>query len=206
MTDQELADEYAKQMVATGVEGGFESVSCSTAGNYPSMGCSQWEGLDGRGDQLLGYIDGGDYFAGRTYTDIRDSDELGKLSELLGSEQGQDAQLAILAQDCLDTYIPQLKKIDNLDDSRCFLYALSWCPTSDYIVRKFIQNRSDRNIRSLEVLRTMFRDEYYIGAGVGEQYAAGYVNRANSSFDYVSSLDLNTKYGVPAYGETENGK
>ncbi len=53
------------------------------------MGMSQWEGLDGgRGDTLLGYIDGGDRFAGRAYSDIRDSGELDVLAELLDSPQG----------------------------------------------------------------------------------------------------------------------
>ena len=37
MTTEELAREVAKGLVNTGVEGGFESVSCSTAGDYPSI-------------------------------------------------------------------------------------------------------------------------------------------------------------------------
>ena len=53
MTDEQLAYEIAKGIGMTGVEGGYESVSCSTAGDYPSMGISQWEGLGGRGDTLL---------------------------------------------------------------------------------------------------------------------------------------------------------
>ena len=77
MTTLELAQEIAKGLVETGIEGGFGSVSCSTAGDYPSMGISQWEGIDGgRGDTLLSYIDGGEDFIGRTYSDIVDSGEL----------------------------------------------------------------------------------------------------------------------------------
>ena len=37
-----LAKEIADGIIVTGVEGSFDSVSCSTAGNYPSMGVSQW--------------------------------------------------------------------------------------------------------------------------------------------------------------------
>lgn len=82
MTKEELAKEIAKGLIETGVEGGYDAVTCSTAGDYPSMGCSQWEGLGGRGDYLLSWIDGGDYFAGRTFSDIRDSYELGALAQL----------------------------------------------------------------------------------------------------------------------------
>ena len=60
MKVNELAKAVANTLVNTGVEGGFDAVSCSTAGDYPSIGCSQWEG--GRADSLLSYIDGGDYF------------------------------------------------------------------------------------------------------------------------------------------------
>jgi len=42
MTKEELAQEIAKGLINTGVEGGFNAVSCSTAGDYPSIGCSQW--------------------------------------------------------------------------------------------------------------------------------------------------------------------
>ena len=75
MTNEQLALEIAKGLVATGVEGGYNALSCSTAGDYPSMGCSQWEGINGRGDNLLGYIDGGaggsmSYMFSKNVTDI----------------------------------------------------------------------------------------------------------------------------------------
>ncbi len=209
MTDEQLAREIALGIINTGVEGAYDSVSRSTAGDYPSMGVSQWEGLGGRGDLLLSYIDGGSHFAGRKYSDIKYQGELSTLKELLGSKQGQEAQKIILAQDCLDRYVPQLKRVPMLDDSRCFIYAGIWCPTSEYVVRQFITNRVNRgelNARSLLALSDKFRDEYYIGAGVGEQYAVGYANRANNTYYYVAAIDLTTPYGVPEYGKAGNGR
>jgi len=189
MTNEELALEIAKGLVQTGVEGAYNCVTCSTAGDYPSMGCSQWEGIDGgRGDILLGYIDRGSQFAGRTYSDIEASGELDSLAELLDSEQGQSAQDQILSNDCLEKYVPLLTDI--LTDTKCIIYAGIWCPTSHYVVSRFLQRRADRgyDINNLETLRDLFRDEYYISADVGEQYAEGYANRANNTYDYVSNL------------------
>ncbi|MBQ9408977.1 MAG: hypothetical protein IJU28_06270, partial [Clostridia bacterium] len=102
MTVDELAAETAKGLIETGIEGAYDSVSCSTAGDYPSMGCSQWEGA--RGDYLLSLIPNGDYFAERTYTSIVGTGELQELKDLLGSEEGQAAQLDLLTEDC-KTYV-----------------------------------------------------------------------------------------------------
>ena len=44
MTKEELARAIAKGIIETGIEGDYGSVSCSTAGDYPSIGVSQWEG------------------------------------------------------------------------------------------------------------------------------------------------------------------
>lgn len=206
MTDEQLAYEIARGIGQTGVEGHYGSVSCSTAGDYPSIGISQWEGIGGRGDLLLSYINGGDYFAGRTYSGIRRSGELDALSELLASPQGQEAQNIILAQDCLSSYVPALKKVPTLDDSRCFIYAGIWCPTSHDVVRRFLTNRADNfNLRSLATLRDIFRDEYYIAAAVGYQYAAGYANRAENTYQYAASRDL-SEYGVQPYGSGPFGR
>lgn len=206
MTEEQLAFEIAKGLIATGVEGGYDNVCCSSAGDYPCMGVSSWEGIGGRGDSLLSVIDGAQKFIGKTYSEISDSGEIEELSTLLNSEQGQAAQLAILSQDCLDMYVPELKQVPTLDDSRCFIYAGIWCPTSHNVVRRFLQNRCDRyNIRSLETLRDMFRDEYYIAASVGEQYAAGYANRAENTYQYVASINLSA-YGVPGYGNGPFGR
>lgn len=161
-----LAAEIAKGLISTGVEGPFDAVSCSTAGDYPSMGCSQWEGE--RGNLLLGYIDGGSYFQNRSYSDIAVSGELKKLKALLGSEQGQSTQRMILSDDCL-MYVDTLRQVPTLDDTRCFIYAGMWCPTSHNVVAEFLKNKYKKyNLRSLSVLRDLFAEEYYIAAGVAQ--------------------------------------
>jgi hypothetical protein len=153
------------------------------------MGISQWEGLGGRGDTLLSAIDGGSRFVGRTYSDIEASGELDVLSTLLDSPQGQEAQNRILAEDCLALYVPVVKEA--LENAACIIYAGMWCPTSHNVVRRFLLNRIDRyDLNNLEVLRDVFRDQYYIAADVGEQYAEGYAYRANITYEYVASLNL----------------
>lgn len=191
MTTEELSEAIAKGLIETGVEGGYNAVSCSTAGDYPSMGCSQWEGIGGRGDLLLSYIDGGDKFSGRTYSDIEAAGELEELAELLESEQGQAAQRMILAEDCFDAYLPFLVGAGLTSDA-CIIYAGIWCPTSHYVVSKFITRRAERghDINDLETLHNLFYNEYTDAAGVGEQYRAGYENRAVNTLDYVLSLGL----------------
>ena len=190
MTNEQLALEIAKGLIATGVEGGYDAVTCSTAGDYPSMGASQWEGLDGRGDMLLSYIDGGSQFAGRAYSDIEASGELETLSALLDSKQGQVAQNMILADDCLAKYIPALQDA-GLTNPVCIIYAGIWCPTSHYVVNKFLTRRTDRgyDINDLETLRDLFRDQYATAADC-EDYAEGYANRANNTYDYVATIKL----------------
>ncbi|BBB91073.1 MAG TPA: hypothetical protein PKA28_10925 [Methylomusa anaerophila] len=206
MTNEELGKEIALGIINTGVEGGFDAVSCSTAGDYPSIGCSQWEGLNGRGDALLNSIPGGDYFADRTYSDIQNNGELEALRQLLGSEEGQAVQIQILSQNCTEMYVNELLQVPSMDDSRCFIYAGIWCPTSHSVVRRFLQNRWNRyNLRSLETMRDIFRDLYYVAASVGEEYAVGYANRAENTFQYVASLNLSA-YGVAEYGQGPFGR
>jgi hypothetical protein len=179
-------------LIATGVEGGFDAVTCSTAGDYPSIGCSQWEGP--RADDLLSRIDGGGYYIGRSYSDIEANGELGALSALLATYSGQQAQLAKLSEDCLD-YVDSLQTVESLDQSRCLIYAGMWCPTSTSVVTAFCQRRQDRgyDLRSLDELANTFRDEYATAAGC-EDYAEGYANRADATYDYVANLDLG-QYG-----------
>lgn len=204
MTVEELGKEIAKGLIATGIEGGFDSVSCSTAGDYPSMGCSQWEG--GRGDKLLSMIDGGNAFVGRSYSDIVNAGELPALKNLLDSESGQNAQKEMLAKDC-EVYVETLQEVPNLDDSRCMIYTGMWGPTSHYVVSKFLKNRAHRlNMRSLLALRDIFRDEYASAASVPANCYEGYANRAEITYQYVAGVDLTTEYGVGWYGSYEHGK
>ena len=182
-----LAKEIADGIVATGVEGGFDSVSCSTAGNYPSMGVSQWEGS--RGDNLLSWIDAGRKFMGRSYQDIVDAGELYELKHVLSSPQGQHAQCEILAYDCLD-YVDALMPL--IADSKCVIYAGIWCPTSTNVVEIFVQNRRDwgYDVNNLAKLRDVFREQYWKAADVGEQYRQGYANRAERTYSYLVDHDI----------------
>lgn len=204
MTVEELGKEIAKGLIETGIEGAFNSVSRSTAGDYPSMGCSQWEGY--RGDNLLEMIPGGEKFINRAYSDIVNAGELSDLKAILGSEEGQNAQRNLLSKDC-EVYVRTLMEVPNLDDSRCMIYAGMWCPTSHYVVSKFLKNRAHRiNMRSMLALRNIFRDEYAIAASVPYNCYEGYRNRAEITYQYVAGADLSTEYGVGWYGTYEWGK
>lgn len=199
-----LAREIAKGIIATGIEGSYDSVAKSTAYAYPSISVSQWEG--NRADKLLRAIPGGEEFVGRTYIDIKASGELPILKELLRSDAGKQAALEQLSHDCLQ-YVEVLQQVPMLDDTRCIIYAGMWCPTSTYVVKRFLENRFERvNLRSLETLNKLFKNYYYIAADVGEMYRVGYANRAEATYQYVAGIDLTTPYGVPAYGFAGNGR
>ena len=113
-----LAREVAKGIIATGIEGDFDSVAKSTAYAYPSISVSQWEG--NRADELLRAIPDGEEFVGRTYIDIKASGELPMLKELLRSDAGKQAALDQLSRDCLQ-YVEVLQQVPTLDDTRCII-------------------------------------------------------------------------------------
>lgn len=191
MTREELAKEIALGLVDTGVEGGYDAISCSTAGDYPSIGCSQWEGT--RADIILSCIDGAEKFIGKAYSEIEEAGELDELAELLDSEQGQQVQIDQLAHDAL-VYVDVVMEA-GLEDERCIIYAGIWCPTSHHVVSRFIENRSYRiNINDLFDLACVFADEYATAADC-EEYSEGYENRAWHAYEYVSELDL-SEYGI----------
>ena len=199
-----LATEIAKGLINTGIEGGYDSVAKSTAYAYPSIGVSQWEG--NRANELLRAIPGGEEFVGRASIDIKASGELPMLKELLRSDAGQQAQLEQLSRDCLQ-YVDVLQQVPTLDDTRCIIYAGMWCPTSTWVVKRFLANRYMHvDLRSLEALYKLFKDYYWIAADVGEIYRPGYANRAEATYQYVAGIDLTTPYGVPAYGYAGNGR
>lgn len=199
-----LATEIAKGLINTGIEGGYDSVAKSTAYDYPSIGVSQWEG--NRADELLRAIPGGEEFIGRTYIDIKASGELPMLKELLRSDAGKQAQLDQLSRDCLQ-YVEVLQHVPTLDDTRCLIYAGMWCPTSTWVVKRFLANRYMHvDLRSLKALNELFKNYYWIAADVGDIYRAGYANRAQTTYEYVAGIDLTTPYGIAAYGEAGNGR
>lgn len=187
MTREELAKAIADGIIEVGVEGDFDSVSCSTAGDYPSIGVSQWEG--DRAEDLLSRIPGGDYYAGRSYSDIYYGGDVEGLKELLNSPEGQSAQREKLAEDCMD-YVDELWEIPNLDNTRCTIYAGMWCPTSTSVVCRFLSNRQwNYDLRDLDVLCALFKYQYAHAAGCDE-YEEGYANRANATYDYCKELDV----------------
>lgn len=197
MTREELAKEIALGLILTEVEGPFDTVVSSSDGDYPSIGCSCWEGP--RADELLSMIPDGDKFAERSMSDLEESGDIEALEELLGSVEGIRAQKQMLANDALE-YVDILTDIEGFDDSRSIIYAGIWCPTSHYTVAKFIKNRMDEyNMNKLEGICDAFYEEYAHAAGCDE-YEEGYQNRANNTYDYVSDLDL-SEYGVPPYSE-----
>lgn len=191
MTDEELNQHLALQVARllgdTHVEGWYSSVSCSTAGDYPSMGISQWEG--GRGNELLSMIPGGNHYAYRTYSDIANSGELDALSNLLDSEAGRQAQQELLSRDTYN-YITTLRPY--FTDSKCLIMAAAWCPTSTYVVEIFVKNRYNwgYNINNLEVLRDLFAEQYYKAADVGEMYRQGYYNRAINTYNWLINNEI----------------
>jgi len=194
MSNEELANKIAQGIVESGVEGGTDNVCCSTAGDYPCMGVSSWEGIGGRGDNLLSYLDGGQKFIGRSYTDIVESDEKEELATLLDSPQGQAAQRMILAGDCLEKYVPALEEVPELTNIQCIVYAGMWCPTSHYVVKRFLTRRSQMqddngnqmyNLNNLETLRDLFREQYAIAADIPENCYEGYANRADVTYEWV---------------------
>jgi hypothetical protein len=144
-----------------------------------------------RGDQCeLEMISGGSYYAYRSYSDLRFSGELLGLKELLMSDEGQQAQLNMLAEDCED-YVETLWEVPDLDDTRCTIYAGMWCPTSETVVRNFLQRRQDRgyDLRDINVIYELFREQYAYAACC-EEYEEGYANRADTTYEYVMNLEV----------------
>lgn len=188
MTREEMARYIAQGLIETGIEGGYDAVSCSTAGDYQSIGVSQWEG--GRADDLLRMIPGGSHFVGRAYSDIEEEGEIPTLSALLDSPEGQEAQLQKLSEDCLD-YVDELLDIAGFDEPAGIVYAGMWCPTSTSVVCRFVDNRLRRgyDMNDLDVCAETFRDEYAEAADC-EEYAEGYANRAERTLEYVEGLGI----------------
>ena len=120
--NEQIAKAIAMGLIVTGVEGGYDAVSCSTGGDYPSMGVSQWEGIGGRGDSLLSSIPGCERFVGKSYSSLSKSD-ISELKQLLSSDAGQKAQQQILTKDCLEDYLPSLASIDSLNNPKSYIYA-----------------------------------------------------------------------------------
>lgn len=186
MRDESLARLAARGIAETGIEGDFGSVARSTAGDWPSLGISQWEEI--RADALLWAIPGGRDYMGMSYSGIVQAGKRETLSALLSSEEGRRVQLSRLAGDC-EGYLDALAQIPMLSE-KTRVYAAMWCPTSLYTVIAFLKNRAHRaDLADLAAVHQLFCDEYARAADV-ESYAEGYRNRAEKTYAYVLSLNL----------------
>lgn len=180
----DMARLAAAGIAETGIEGGYGSVSRSTAGDWISIGISQWEDI--RADAVLLAIPGGRDFLYRPYSALKTEGALPALSALLGSEEGRRAQDMRLALDC-EEYIAALSQIESLTPATT-IYAAMWCPTSLYTVVTFLKNREARaDLGNLDTVHHLFRTEYARAADV-LPYAEGYRNRADATYEYVGHL------------------
>lgn len=185
MTDFRLASLIADGLVSTGIEGDFGSVCCSTGGDYPSIGCSSWEGE--RADDLLLRIEGGERFVRRSYSDLLMCGDLPVLSDIL--RKNSAVQIEKLSEDCI-SYVDALSSVETLFEPRCIIYAGMWCPTSVPVVLSFLRRYEGLiDLNDIALLNDMFIKGYARYADCSE-YAAGYENRANGTYRYVLSVEV----------------
>lgn len=182
MQEKQLAAGIVEGIIQTGIEGTWGDVARSTKGDYPSLGISQWEGV--RADGLLLHIPGGSPYAGRTYSELKQTGALKPLSCILSSTAGQRAQRRELTDDAR-VYVKSLLRVPHFQKPECIIYAGMWCPTSTKIVRLFLTNRClDYDINNLTCLHNLFKTQYAKAAGV-TRYQKGYENRAEKTKTFV---------------------
>lgn len=184
--EEKAAVEIAKGLIATGVEGAYDGFSKSSAGDYPSIGCSGWEG--NRADALLTNI-GMSQYCGRSYSSLT-SEDISKIKIALDSEKGQSAQLAILSSDA-SNYVNSILAKVKITEIRCLIYAGIWCPTSTSCVCSHL-GKNTGVVNDLDKLNHAFIDDpgsYALTtADLEEKYAAGYRNRGNITYNYCKNL------------------
>ena len=184
--EEKAAVEIAKGLIATGVEGAYDAFTKSSAGDYPSIGCSGWEG--NRADALLTNI-GMSQYCGRSYSSLTPED-ISKIKIALDSEKGQSAQLAILSSDA-SNYVNSILAKVKITEIRCLIYAGIWCPTSTSCVCSHL-GKNTGVVNDLDKLNHAFIDDpgsYVLTtAGLEEKYAAGYRNRGIITYNYCKNL------------------
>lgn len=182
--ETDMAAAAALGIAEMGIEGTWGSAVCSTGGDRPSLGVSQWEGE--RADRLLAAIPGGEAYAGRPWSALT-GEEREALSALLDSKAGRAAQWALLTEDAL-RYVRALEEIPALGRPGCTVYAAMWCPTSEAVVLRFLRrHEEDTDLSDLGALHALFRSAYADAAGVPE-YRAGYEARADRTYAYTAGL------------------
>ena len=212
---EKAAIEIAKGLVATGVEGPYDTLVLSAAGDYPSIGCSCWEGI--RADTIFKELGLSEY-AGRSFSSLSDSDK-SKIKLALGSEKGQQVQWAILSKDTAG-YVDEILKTVTVNNIRSLIYLGIWCPTSTYSVVRHAAKFSSI-LDDLDKLNSAFVDaptSYALTtSGLGTQYEDGYRNRGNRTLAYCKALKEdemgradtrileNIKNSVAAFGDIVAG-
>ena len=88
----------------------------------------------------------------------------------------------MILSDDTEMYVEAVKEA-GLTDEQCIIYAGMWCPTSHYVVSSFIESR-DIDINDIDSLHEEFRENYADYADCSE-YAEGYANRADNTYNYV---------------------
>ena len=175
---KEIANAIAGGLIATGVEGAVDSVNPDDMGQ-PSIGISQWR--DTRAIQLLKSIPGGTEFIpdmGMPMGQYRAE----ALAKVLANTDKQ--QLAQLADDCANNYLPALAGIPGLSNGKCMVYIGMWMPTSTGLVRDFVNNRANRfDINNLDDVHRMFANEYERAADV-----SSYGARPQQTYEYCKKL------------------
>ena len=184
--NEKAAIEIAKGLVATGVEGPYDTLVISTAGDYPSIGCSCWEGA--RADAIFKELGLSDY-AGRSFSSLSDADK-SKIKLALGSDKGQQVQWAILSKDTAG-YVDEILKTVTVENIRCLIYLGIWCPTSTYCVVRHAAKFSSC-LDDLDKLNSAFIDaptSYALTtSGLGSSFEEGYRNRGNRTLAYCKGL------------------
>lgn len=184
--NEKAAIEIAKGLVVTGVEGPYDTLVISTAGDYPSIGCSCWEGA--RTDAIFKELGLSDY-AGRSFSSLSDADK-SKIKLALGSDKGQQVQWAILSKDTAG-YVDEILKTVTVENIRCLIYLGIWCPTSTYCVVRHAAKFSSC-LDDLDKLNSAFIDaptSYALTtSGLGSSFEEGYRNRGNRTLAYCKGL------------------
>ena len=212
---EKAAIEIAKGLVATGVEGPYDKIVCSTAGDYPSIGCSCWEGA--RADAIFEELGLSEY-AGRLFSSLKDSDR-SKIKLALGSDKGQQVQWAVLSKDTAG-YVDEILNKITVNNIRCLIYLGIWCPTSTYCVVRHAAKFSSF-LDDLDKLNSAFIDgttSYALTtSGIGAEYEEGYRNRGNKTLAYCKALKEDEighadskilesiKRSIAAYGDIKAG-
>lgn len=190
-----MAKAMAVGLLNTHVEGYYNSFTCSTGGNYPSMGFSQWEGS--RGDELLKDLGLGQYAGKSNDTLIAlGADKI--IAAALNTEKGHQTQMNKAITDMKNVLSNIRNILPDLTNTKCALYIGIWSPTTYFgeATCRFLKKRIDPDkINSLEAVHAVFANDGYAQWALGYDQSVfnanhdGYNNRANITYKYCSGIN-----------------